>query len=530
MKTGSSILKNIYLVPSYSQPTSPIRTYASSMPLTMLVAILSAATAALTYFVYHVGRSPSLPFPPGPPQDPIIGHLRCMPSKRRATVFHKWAKIYGDVIYLNVLGKSMIVLNTEKVALDLLTKRSSIYSDRPRFVLYEMIGWSTTLSLMPYGKQFMRQRRLHQSYLSRDKCREFRSMQTLEARTLVKNLLESAPEGYSNLINRFSTGVTSQIVAGHRILSDDDPYMRTTQALRDSLGRSGVPGSTALDFLPFLRYLPAWFPGFPFGAIARECRPRLQRLYDLSLQAVKHDMVSRLAKPSFLRTQLERMGDTTEPQNYDDIKWAAAGMFGSTIWSTVTVFVLAMLLHPEYQIKAKEEIDSVVGKSRLPDFDDREHLPLVECIMQETLRWKPPTELGVPHRLMEDDVYEGMFIPAGSTVFANIRAMSLDESRYSSPETFYPERFFPKPEGKGEPYFASVYGFGRRICSGQHLADQSLWIAIATILASCTISNAYDKHGNVIVPDQSMSDGVSSHPNDFSCVFSCRDPKLRAWL
>ncbi|KAJ6454381.1 cytochrome P450 [Mycena sanguinolenta] len=488
----------------------------------MIVAVLSAVAAGFAYCVYQTKRiPPSLPLPPGPPRDPIIGHLRYMPSKHRATVFHEWAKIYGDVMYLNVLGKSMIVLNTEKVAQDLLSKRSSIYSDRPRFILYEMIGWSTTLSLMPYGKEFFRQRRLHQSYLNRDKCREFRSMQTLEARTLVKNLLESAPEEYSNLINRFSTGVTSQIVAGHRICSDDDPYIRTTQALRDSLGRSGVPGSTALDFLPFLRYLPAWFPWCRFGPIAKECRPRLQRLYDLPLQAVKNEMAIGVAKPSFLQTQLQRMGDNPESRNYDDIKWAAAGMFGSTIWSTVTVFVLAMVLYPEYQIKAKEEIDSVVGKSRLPDFDDREHLPLVECIMQETLRWQPPTELGVPHRLIEDDVYEGMFIPAGSTVFANIRAMSLDESKYSSPTTFYPERFLPKPEGKGEPYFLSVYGFGRRICSGQHLADQSLWIAIASILASCTISNAYDKHGNVIVPDHSMSDGVSRSVTRHASIHSC---------
>ncbi|KAF8174808.1 cytochrome P450 [Mycena galopus ATCC 62051] len=451
-----------------------------------------------------------------------------MPSKNRAAVFHEWAKTYGDIMHLDVLGQPMIVLNTHKVAVDLLNKRSSIYSDRPRFILYEMIGWSTTLSLMPYGQRLNVHRRLHQSYLNRAKCREFRSMQTLEAHTLVKNLLESPAGIYSNFINRFSTGVISQIVAGHRINSNDDPYMQTTQALRVSLGRSGIPGFTVLDFFPVLRYLPTWFPGFQFGAIAKECRPRLQRLYDLPLQTVRNEREAGVFNPSFLQTQLERMGATPEPHDYDDIKWAAAAMFGSTIWSSVTVFVLAMLLHPEYQVKAHQEIDSVVGKSRLPGFDDREHLPLVECIVQETLRWHHPTELGVPHRLMEDDIYQGMLIPKGSTVFANIRAMSLDESIYSSPKTFFPERFLPTPTGKAEPPFLSTYGFGRRICSGQHLADQSMWIAIASILACCVISNAHDEDGNPIVPDHEhlMSDGVSSHPDDFPCVISCRDPKL----
>ncbi|KAK7002188.1 O-methylsterigmatocystin oxidoreductase [Favolaschia claudopus] len=499
------------------------------MPFQLI--LFAVSTVLVPLYLLHRLRRPSSPsYPPGPPKDPIIGHLRYMPSTNRAMVFREWAKTFGDVIYLDVLGKPMIVLNTEQVAIELLNKRSSIYSDRPRFVLYEMIGWSTTLSLMSYGKQFSTHRQLHHSYLNRNKCREFRPMQTLEAYSLVNNLLNCPPKQYNNMINRFSTGVISQIVAGHKIEGDDDLYMQTTQALRDSLGRSGVPGSTALDFFPILRYLPSWFPGIPYSSIAKECRPRLQQLYDFPLQAVQSQLASResgSAKPSFLRTYLEKIRQTPEPHNHDDIKWAAAGMFGSTIWSSVTVFVLAMLLHPEYQVKAQAEIDCVVGKTRLPCFEDREDMPLLDCMMQETLRWHPPTELGVPHRLVEDDVYKGMFIPKGTTVFPNIRAMSLDESVYSSPEVFYPERFLPKPMGRGEPAFASLYGFGRRICSGQHLADQSLWIAIASILATCTISNAIDENGNPIIPEHSMSDGVSSHPNDFPCVISARKENIR---
>ncbi|KAJ6544393.1 cytochrome P450 [Mycena capillaripes] len=499
------------------------------MTFGMLHIFITFAAIALPiclYLVYRQRLSNSFPLPPGPPRDPIIGHLRHMPSTNRAAVFHEWSKTYGDVMYLEVLGNPIIVLNTEQVAAELLNKRSAIYSDRPRFILYEMIRWSTTLSLMRYGKRFTLHRQLHQSYLSRQNCLEFRDMQTQEAHSLVENLLAAPPSGYSKFINRFSTGVISQIVAGHRICTDDDPYMQTTQALRESLGRAGIPGVTALDLFPFLKYLPEWFPGFKSGVIARECRPALQRLYDFPLQAVRAQMESGTAKPSFLLSHLERMKET-EPQNYDDVKWAAAAMFGSTIWSTVTVFVLAMLLHPEYQVKAQQEIDSVVGaEARLPGFEDRGQLPLVECIMQETLRWHPPTELGVPHALMKDDVYKGMFIPKGSTVFANIRAMSLDERTYSTPKQFFPERFLREPHGRGEPHFASVYGFGRRICSGQHLADQSLWIAIVSILATCTISTAFDENGCAIMPEASMSDGVSSHPDDFPCIISRRDHKL----
>jgi len=55
-------------------------------------------------------------------------------------------------------------------------------------------------------------------------------------------------------------------------------------------------------------------------------------------------------------------------------------------WSTLAVFVLYMVLHPEVQEQAWAEIDSVLGKNRLPTFSDRLQLPYTEYVVQETLR------------------------------------------------------------------------------------------------------------------------------------------------
>jgi hypothetical protein len=62
--------------------------------------------------------------------------------------------------------------------------------------------------------------------------------------------------------------------------------------------------------------------------------------------------------------------------------------------STLLVFLLAMLLYPEVQTKAHAEIDRIVGKDRLPDFDDRLALPYLDAILRETLRWHPVAPLG----------------------------------------------------------------------------------------------------------------------------------------
>ena len=45
-----------------------------------------------------------------------------------------------------------------------------------------------------------------------------------------------------------------------------------------------------------------------------------------------------------------------------------------------------MVLHPECQSRAQEEIDFVIGPGRLPGFDDRSSLPYVEGVMQESFR------------------------------------------------------------------------------------------------------------------------------------------------
>lgn len=55
-------------------------------------------------------------------------------------------------------------------------------------------------------------------------------------------------------------------------------------------------------------------------------------------------------------------------------------------YSTLSTFILAMVLHPETQQKAQLELEAVLGSQRLPTFSDRDSLPYIDCIVQETLR------------------------------------------------------------------------------------------------------------------------------------------------
>jgi len=61
--------------------------------------------------------------------------------------------------------------------------------------------------------------------------------------------------------------------------------------------------------------------------------------------------------------------------------------------SSIMSLILALLLHPEVQKKAQDEIDAVTGRGRFPNFEDRPRLPFVDALCKEVLRWRPATPL-----------------------------------------------------------------------------------------------------------------------------------------
>lgn len=102
--------------------------------------IAALAGIPIVTFVYRRLKSRSnsaarLPLPPGPKRDPIIGSVRSFPQDRWYDTFSAWQKTYGDMIYLNLLGTSMLVTNSLKVARDLTEKRGHIYSSRQKDVM-----------------------------------------------------------------------------------------------------------------------------------------------------------------------------------------------------------------------------------------------------------------------------------------------------------------------------------------------------------------------------------------------------------
>ena len=66
--------------------------------------------------------------------------------------------------------------------------------------------------------------------------------------------------------------------------------------------------------------------------------------------------------------------------------------------TVMTWFMLAMIAYPEVQKKCQEELDRVIGRSRMPTFKDRESLPYIRATLRELLRWRTPAPIGEQYK------------------------------------------------------------------------------------------------------------------------------------
>ncbi|KAI0819828.1 cytochrome P450 [Trametes gibbosa] len=472
--------------------------------------------------------------PPGPSGLPLIGSLHKMPPRYPERAFFRWGKEYGsDLVYVKLLWKSTIVLNTVEAAKDLLDKRSAKYSDRPSMILHtEMISQQAALVAIPYGDRFRRHRKwLYDGVGNKEKLKSYQELQRREVNSLVKNLLND-PAHFLDHVHLYFAAIMLQIAYGRRVRSLDDELVQAGERSVTGANGLGGPGAQFVDLgFPFLQHVPNWFPGAQFKRNALEVRKCVETLKKMGYDIIQADIASGKAEPCIYTSILAEFGGSLPPDVEDDAKglppFNVYGAGVETSRGTLSMILLHLVRNPDMLRKAQEEVDRVVGNDRLPELADRPSLPYLNAFLEEVYRWSPVLPMAVPHRVTADDHYRGYDIPAGSTVISNTWAMTRDPRYFPDPEEFRPERFLVAKEQQGELLLPSsfVFGFGRRVCPGQALADPSLWIAFANVVALFDLCKPLDRDGHEIMPSLEILPGFSSQPAPFTCTIAPRSEK-----
>ncbi|KAI0675616.1 cytochrome P450 [Trametes maxima] len=471
-------------------------------------------------------------FPPGPEGLPILGCVHKLPTTFQERTLLEWSREYGDFMYLKLFRTPTIVLSSIEAARDLLDKRSAKYSDRPQMVmLTELLDVKSALPTIPYGPRMRKHRKwMYDAVGNKEKLLAYRSLRRQALRAFLRNLA-SDPGQFLHHIHLYLGGMMLEVTYGRPVTSMDDPLFQLAEKGLESANTSGSPGSRLVDFFPILKFLPSWFPGAGFKRRAIAIRKHVHAWRDAGIDDVMSSMAAGQAKPSIFTTVLEQYGLSPSPEELDEIKGLSFDAYGAgveTSLATLTNFFLYMARNPHVLRKAQEEMDEVVGRDRLPDYGDRPSLPYLDAILEEVYRLQPAVPMGIPHCVTVDDEYRGCQIPAGSMVIGNIWAMTRDTRYYPDPEAFLPERHMPseKQERPTLPPSSFVFGFGRRICPGQALADENLWFSIANIVALFDIGKALGEAGEEITPPAASVSGITNQPAPFVCKITPRSDKI----
>ncbi|KAI1271690.1 cytochrome P450 [Xylaria sp. FL0933] len=481
--------------------------------------------------VWKIGQRPK-GYPPGPPTLPLIGNLHLMPKKKGHLQFQKWAEEYGPIYSLILGSRTLIVLSSDEAVKDLLDKRSGIYSSRPDMYLgQDIASGGFRMVLMEYGESWRIDRGIVHNSLNIKASRTYVPYQDLENKAMLLGFLEQPAEFFSH-IRRYTNSISTQMIFGFRTLDIHDPQLeQLIHGFENWSELSGSQTAAFLDVFPILRRLPDMF--LPAKRHASKLHKKEYDLYVGHYLTAKRKLKEGKAKPCIC-SDIVRAQD--ELKFSDGIAGYLSGSLleagSDTSASTLIGFIQALLIFPEVSTLGQAEIDRVCG-DRMPDLNDLPDLPYIRGCIKESMRWMPTAILGIPHATTRDDEYSGYHIPKGAGVVLNVWAIHNDPSRHPDPRRFDPSRWLHDSQTSAEAANnrdASkrdqfVFGAGRRLCQGMHIADRNLFLAISRLLWAFDFKRPIDQQtGEEIIPDmEDLTEGLLVCPNPFDADIKPRN-------
>ncbi|KAG1748085.1 cytochrome P450 [Suillus lakei] len=472
-----------------------------------------------------------LPLPPGPRRLPFLGNALQLDTKRPWLTYTAWGKIYGKIIHSSILGIDMIIINSESIARELLDKRSAVYSDRPVIPTNEIAGLAFNTVLLPYGETWRQHRKIFHQVLKAEASASYHEMYSRHANELVINLLNATGD-LQKPTQAYAASLIMAVTYGHTCRGNEDPFLTRAQELVDIARHLLSPERAAMfTALPFLKKVPDWCFRGAYALMGRS-RELCQQLLNEPFNEVKAQMANGTASQSLVADFLSQSDDDADE---DTMKAVALMGFRNPCrfipyidvpqsTSTLHIFLMAMMLYPDVQARARAEINQVVMHDKMPSIDDRPSLPYLDAVLREVLRWYPPIPLGMAHATTTDDVYGGYFIPKGTVVMVNQWALSRDEDVFPDASRFDPSRHLTN-DGQLKDHFTNHFAFGR------FFAENGLWTAMAAILAVLRIDHARDSNGDRIEVKPEITTGMVIRPQPFMYSFeivnSAREGQLR---
>jgi cytochrome P450 len=497
-----------------------------------LFLLFASLTTFIIYSRYKKRPPRGTHHAPGPAGLPILGNAHQLGSQPHQQIT-AWARDYGELYKIRLGWNDWYMICSPEACKDILDKQSAHTSSRaPQPVAGDTLSGGMRFLFMPYGPEWRKLRSISHRLLTPNVSATFKPSQEFEAKILLEEVLKGADEKTGNdvsfmAIRRYTVSVIMTSTYGRRIprwvsisqnkvrqgkakgLQDCDE-VRNIYSLMNDFSIVAKPGTYLADALPFLGNLPLRLQWWHSGL-----KPLFDKQANLWMSfwtSLKTQMETKQAPECFVKQFIE---SDYEKQGISELQ--AAFLAGSmieagseTTSAALNTAILYLSANPDIQYKAQQEIDRIMESSRSPTFNDEQALPYIRAIVKETLRMRPVTSIGTPHYTTAPITYKNTYIPTNSVVCLQQYPIHYNPTVFPDPLRFNPDRFLNHPMGSGH-YAAGPasardhwsFGAGRRICSGLHLAENSMFIVLAKLLWAFDILPPRDEMGKPMKVDTS---------------------------
>ncbi|XP_012977280.2 cytochrome P450 2B1 [Mesocricetus auratus] len=461
--------------------------------------------------------------PPGPHPLPFLGNLLQMDRGGFLSSFMQFREKYGDVFTVHMGPRPVIMLYGTEAIREALVDQAEAFSGRTTHAVAKPIFKDYGV-IFANGERWKVLRRFS-AVTMRDfgmgKWSVEKRIQE-EAQCMLDELRNSqgAPLDPTFLFQCITANIICSIVFGERFDYNNRQFLHLLNLFYQTFSlSSSLSGQLYELFSVFLKYFP--------GVHVQVCK-NMQEILDFIEQSVEKHKVSLdpnnprdFIDAYLLRMEKEKSNPDTEFHHQNLMITVLSLFFAGTETSSTTLRYgfLIMLKYPHVAEKVQKEIDQVIGSHRLPTLEDRPKMPYTEAVIHEIQRFSDIIPIGVPRKVTKDTWFRGYLLPKNIEVYPILSSALHDPQYFEQPDTFNPDHFLDANGALKKNEAFMPFSIGKRICLGEGIARNELFLFFTTILQNFSVSSPMAPKDIDLSPKES---GFGRLPPEYKICFLAR--------